>query len=510
MSRRQQTKRSGPDKSKQDASTKKPPQPVDANQLLDLQQLAGNQTVSQLVAQNKVNQPGDRFEQEAEQIAKTTPQHSQKAAEQTGEERPQTAVSPRLPGLAGGRPLTPEEKQTAESQLGANFDQVRLHTGQQADEMTQQLNARAFTHGQDIVMANEHYSPGTQAGQQLLTHELTHVVQQQAVPTQTNATPVSQTGAGGMVQRGLLGDIWEGVKSVGRSIGEGVSSAVDWLGDRARDVGNFLSGAAKWVGERFRDAGMWLVNLIRDLPERLARLATTLWEGLEGVVTFLPEAIQALADGGLKGLANWLWEKAKSGGRWVLTFVSRVFDVLGGPELLEFVWHLLAKTRPLSGEEIAAASAVMGPDAIRWGDVRVAEGGVNHLVFALQDLIGGEGKRPFVTFHTIHLPHKVKTKKVVHELVHVYQFETVGSLYGLEAWLSQAKEGLGAYNYGGPSGLVRDYHGGKKFSDFNRETQGQIAEDYYDFVIDQGGKALTKDQRKAYEYFINQLRAGQL
>ena len=178
MSRRKQTKHSGPDKSKHDSSAKKPAQPVDANQLLDLQQLAGNQTVSQLIAQNKVNQPGDRFEQEAEQIAKTAPQHTQKATEQTGEERPQTAVSPRLPELSGGgRPLTPEEKQTAENKLGANFDEVRLHTGQQADEMTQQLNARAFTHGQDIVVADEHYCSGTQEGEQVLTHGLTPVVQ---------------------------------------------------------------------------------------------------------------------------------------------------------------------------------------------------------------------------------------------------------------------------------------------------------------------------------------------
>ncbi|MEJ2750163.1 MAG: DUF4157 domain-containing protein, partial [Anaerolineae bacterium] len=419
-------------------------------------------------------------------------------------ERPHTAVSPRLPGVNGGRPLTPEEKQTAGSQLGANFDQVRLHTGHQADEMAGQLNARAFTHGQDIVIANEHYSPGTQAGPQLLTHELTHVVQQQAVPTQTNATPVSQTGAGGMVQRGLLGDIWEGVKSVGRSIGEGVSSAVDWLGNRARDVGNFLSGAAEWVGERFRDAGMWLVNLIRDLPERLARLATTLWEGLQGVVTFLPEAIEALANGGLGGLANWLWEKAKSGGRWLLTFVSRVFDVLGGPEIVEFIMHIFSKTRPLNGEEIAAASAVLGPSAIRWGDVRVASGGLLDIIFALNE------KRAFATFHTINVPEGEGTDVIVHELTHVYQYETAGSIYLGQALHAQMTRGNDAYNYGGPEGLVSAQNNGRSFSDFNREEQAQIAQDYYLRIVVGGGTTLTSDQRQAYEYFINQLRAGQL
>jgi hypothetical protein len=40
------------------------------------------------------------------------------------------------------------------------------------------LNAKAFTTGSDIFFRNGAYSPQSSGGQELLAHELTHVVQQ--------------------------------------------------------------------------------------------------------------------------------------------------------------------------------------------------------------------------------------------------------------------------------------------------------------------------------------------
>jgi hypothetical protein len=74
---------------------------------------------------------------------------------------------------------------------------------------------------------------------------------------------------------------------------------------------------------------------------------------------------------------------------------------------------------------------------------------------------------------------------------------------------AQATRGGGAYNYGGPDGLVSKMNEGKHFRDFNREEQAQIAQDYYRYVI-LGRMTLTTEQRQAYEYFINELRAGNL
>ncbi|WP_442941950.1 eCIS core domain-containing protein [Nostoc sp.] len=40
------------------------------------------------------------------------------------------------------------------------------------------IQARAFTTGQDVFFRSGEYNPGSRGGQELLTHELTHVVQQ--------------------------------------------------------------------------------------------------------------------------------------------------------------------------------------------------------------------------------------------------------------------------------------------------------------------------------------------
>jgi outer membrane protein OmpA-like peptidoglycan-associated protein len=65
-----------------------------------------------------------------------------------------------------------------ESAFGVDFGSVRVHTGAQANMLNHQLSARAFTTGQDIFFRQGEYNPGSSGGQELLAHELTHVVQQ--------------------------------------------------------------------------------------------------------------------------------------------------------------------------------------------------------------------------------------------------------------------------------------------------------------------------------------------
>jgi hypothetical protein len=80
----------------------------------------------------------------------------------------------------GGSPLPDEVRAAMEPPFGADFSGVRVHTGGEADRLNRELSAEAFTHGQDIYMRAGKYTPGTPAGNRLLAHELTHVVQQSA------------------------------------------------------------------------------------------------------------------------------------------------------------------------------------------------------------------------------------------------------------------------------------------------------------------------------------------
>ncbi len=85
-------------------------------------------------------------------------------------------VDPAQLGLAngGGRPLPDTLRGKMEAALGADFSAVRVHVGPQAER----IGAIAFTLGSDIYFAPGRFQPDTAPGQQLLGHELAHVVQQ--------------------------------------------------------------------------------------------------------------------------------------------------------------------------------------------------------------------------------------------------------------------------------------------------------------------------------------------
>jgi hypothetical protein len=65
-----------------------------------------------------------------------------------------------------------------QSRFGANFNQVRIHTDDKAIQMSRELNAKAFTTGNDIYFNKDQYQPGSDSGKHLLAHELTHTLQQ--------------------------------------------------------------------------------------------------------------------------------------------------------------------------------------------------------------------------------------------------------------------------------------------------------------------------------------------
>ena len=188
-----------------------------------------------------------------------------------------------------------------------------------------------------------------------------------------------------------------------------------------------------------------------------------------------------------------------------MAWVFRAFDVLKGPALFETLWRLAARFRPLTSSEIKAASAVLGPGAMQYGSIRVAEGRLLSIVFRLNK------GRAFATFHVVNLPsfgsHSSSNLDIViHELVHVLQFEHVGSVYIWEALRAQWTAG---YGYGGWQQLAADRRNAKRFRDFNREQQGQIARDYYNAVVKQR-RSEDDPVRRAYEPFIADLRKGEL
>ena len=213
-----------------------------ANQILQLQRTMGNREVQRLLksgtiqASLTIGKPNDKYELEADRVAdqvmrmpepkgslvnshssmvqrqSACPECPEKEEIQTKsiadqitplvqqqvgleeEEEPVQAKQANNPASAvnstiesginsirgGGQPLPESTRSYFEPRFGADFSQVRVHTGSKASEVVRSVNAQAFAKGKDVVFGSGQYSPGTSTGRRLLAHELTHVVQQQA------------------------------------------------------------------------------------------------------------------------------------------------------------------------------------------------------------------------------------------------------------------------------------------------------------------------------------------
>ena len=78
----------------------------------------------------------------------------------------------------GGQPLAANLQRSMGQAMGADFSGVKVHTDSQSDQLNQSIQAKAFTTGQDVFFRQGAYEPSSRGGQELIAHELTHVVQQ--------------------------------------------------------------------------------------------------------------------------------------------------------------------------------------------------------------------------------------------------------------------------------------------------------------------------------------------
>lgn len=129
------------------------PNRLDAAALTHLQQTVGNAAVQRFLAQRSGSGPTELDEETAD------------------------AINSRR---GGGQSLDEGIAAKAGSVMGQDFSQVKVHTDSQADQLSRQLGARAFTTGNDIFFRQGQYDPSSSQGQHLISHELTHVVQQGA------------------------------------------------------------------------------------------------------------------------------------------------------------------------------------------------------------------------------------------------------------------------------------------------------------------------------------------
>ena len=84
----------------------------------------------------------------------------------------------RQPDAATAHPLATPVRDKMEAGFGHDFSAVRVHADHESAMQARQMGAQAFTVGQDVHFAAGRYQPRSERGQELVAHELAHVVQQ--------------------------------------------------------------------------------------------------------------------------------------------------------------------------------------------------------------------------------------------------------------------------------------------------------------------------------------------
>jgi hypothetical protein len=121
-----------------------------------------------------------------------------------------------------GQGLAPDMRAFVEPRLGHDLSGVRVHADESAARSARDVNALAYTVGQDIVFGAGQYRPADPEGRRLITHELVHVVQQRqggAAPAQEQALETEAEAAADLVAAG-------GRASIAGSSGLGVARVV--------------------------------------------------------------------------------------------------------------------------------------------------------------------------------------------------------------------------------------------------------------------------------------------
>ncbi len=121
------------------------------NTVTVLQHQVGNQAVQRLLAQRSGNGPFDLNDETEARI------NNQRGSGQSLDSAIQTKMG---------------------DATGHDFSDVKVHTDPESHALNEELSAKAFTTGHDIFFREGAYQPGSGEGQELIAHELTHVVQQ--------------------------------------------------------------------------------------------------------------------------------------------------------------------------------------------------------------------------------------------------------------------------------------------------------------------------------------------
>lgn len=157
----------------------------------DLAELEAKNTARKVVQMGEPARPKpDEPVKKPEELVKKKPEEQKPVQRAAVSERPAPAGA--SVAALGGSPLPAGVRSYMEPRFGANFSNVRIHTGEPAAQQSAALNAHAFTVGEHVFFGRNQYQPESAGGRELIAHELTHTIQQGAAIQRSVDTTVTE------------------------------------------------------------------------------------------------------------------------------------------------------------------------------------------------------------------------------------------------------------------------------------------------------------------------------
>jgi hypothetical protein len=253
-----------------------------------------------------------------------------------------------------GAPLREPTRRALESRMGVDLSGVRVHEGSAAQESAAALNARAFTHKNDIWLGKGE----SQDNIRLMAHEATHAVQQGAAVKRAGGEPKHDDEKEPPVRRslwskitGVAGAAWDatGGKLVDAA-GQVIEMGADFFWSLVKEVapgivpiiqdirakGIFgylrdkLTGAFSGIFGKLENSGGFIGGLIKTFSKLLSSAGTIISALGHGDCQPLFDAVSQLGDV-LKEMAGEAWDKIKEFFAPIGDFFSDLWNKFGAP-----------------------------------------------------------------------------------------------------------------------------------------------------------------------------------
>ncbi len=251
-----------------------------------------------------------------------------------------------------------------------------------------------------------------------------------------------------------------GVGGAARAVEHAVHAAGDAVADLAETAGSLVADGLARLGA----VPAWLGRVVAGLLNVVGAVIT----GVTGIVGGVPAGVIRIVG----GLVVWDRRLVVRGAAGAGSSIAGAVVLLAGT-VVAFVQRLVgaeAPARPLSPDERATLRTVFG-GSLSYLNVRVVQGRSGAF---------GANQRPFTLGNTIYLKGVDLSERpdvLVHEVVHVWQYQHEGPRYTTDALGAQVLygyRGRGAYDW-----EAEVSRGRASWTEFNKEAQGSFIQEVW-------------------------------